>query len=294
MREGLEADDGWRLVEDEFEMTARLFTRHLHHGELQRQKQLAKTRNQNALDAITGQINGKADPAVAERPPPDQTQAVPRSKDTVASNLDVSNRQGDDPWLSDPRLAGLMSNKHTKAPLAKIGALQSTSRAAHGYSKGQASPPKRRRYAALVAQDDQILEVAALSPKQEDSDGDDLDGPSIRKEIKFSHVKTKTDGARLAEQKPKPKANMKRETMCARQASNPISSKASRISHVAPVADSSDDDDDFFGMFAPRRAQGSENKATGRSSVLIKKEKEDDNETRKRPVKEDEIPTFLV
>jgi len=44
MREGLDADDVYIMVEDEFYATAKLFTQHLHHAEYVRLKNLAKIR----------------------------------------------------------------------------------------------------------------------------------------------------------------------------------------------------------------------------------------------------------
>jgi hypothetical protein len=242
MREGLDADDGWRLVEDEFEMTARLFTRHLHHGELQRQKQLARTRNQGAVDAITGPLDGQIQPNIQDKTLPGQLQAEERSKKTVAAIHDANNGQGDDPWLSDPRLAGLMSNKHNKAPLAKIGALQSTSRAAHGYSKGQASPHKRRTYVPSAAQHDQDFKDEVFPAKQEDSDSDGLDGPSLQKNIKSSRIDTETSGPRSIKQHNKIATSVKKGTGPAPRLSNTSTSKTSKRTFTAPATDSSDDD----------------------------------------------------
>lgn len=55
MRPGWEADDGWRMVTNEFMATAQLFTAHLAHAEYRRQKELARKRGKalGGADAIT-------------------------------------------------------------------------------------------------------------------------------------------------------------------------------------------------------------------------------------------------
>lgn len=297
MKPGAEADDAWRLVEDEFEVTARLFTRHLHHAELQRQKRLAKTRNQHAVDAI---VNPSSEVS--------STSAIP----TKSSNQDSSSKLGDtrrhnepnaaddDPWLRDPRLAGLMSHKNNKPALTKIDAVHSTSRAAYGYSKGQASPPKRRKYAPLSSPPTEDVFADEEELQRDDYDSDDLDGPSQRvissfksNELNSKHASTNkfttTDGSSKTASRLKPMSN-----------ANEIPSKVKTepSSKIAMYQSDDDDDedgdeDDLFAPFRLRRGQrpvgGDRHEMNSSSKKALVQEVK-----RKKSLTADEIPTFLL
>lgn len=53
MRPGLNADDIYIMVEDEFHAVAQQFTKHLHHAEYVRQRNIAKTRNAGTINTIS-------------------------------------------------------------------------------------------------------------------------------------------------------------------------------------------------------------------------------------------------
>src|SRR4051794_19632455 len=53
MRDGLDEDDIYIMVEDEFQATAKLFTQHLHHAEYVRLKNLAKAQNISTIKSIS-------------------------------------------------------------------------------------------------------------------------------------------------------------------------------------------------------------------------------------------------
>lgn len=59
MEEGLEKDDQYRMVEDEFLRTAQQFTVHLHTAEYKRQKKMVRSRNAQAINSITRPVVGK-------------------------------------------------------------------------------------------------------------------------------------------------------------------------------------------------------------------------------------------
>ncbi|PSS05273.1 hypothetical protein BD289DRAFT_3993 [Coniella lustricola] len=58
MIEGLQNDDKWRMVEDEFLATAHKFTAHLHAAEYQRLKKLAKDQNASAIQSLSRPVVG--------------------------------------------------------------------------------------------------------------------------------------------------------------------------------------------------------------------------------------------
>lgn len=300
MRDGADADDAWRLVEDEFEVTARLFTRHLHHAEYQRQKQLAKRRNQGAVDAITGPASGKTDPSAQSPRPRQGAVQAERSKKVIYDVRDEANGKGDDPWLRDPRLAGLMSHKQNRTPLAKIDAMHSTSRAAHGFSKGQSSPPKRRKYAPSLSiqPEEGVSKIPRqVSFEQDDDDSDDLDAPSYRAPAPLQSQTSRSTKPFL------PPGN----TTTAVDKIHALSSSEFRLNakclagspgktisaSEVDLAEDGEGDADLFDPFSLRRNRPLESKVSAKSQALMKHEKDDD-EKRKRPLRAEEIPTFLV
>src|ERR1700761_6360312 len=56
---GLEHDDGWVMVEDEFVTTARNFTAHLHHADYQRLKKLSEARGASTFSSISRPTDGR-------------------------------------------------------------------------------------------------------------------------------------------------------------------------------------------------------------------------------------------
>ena len=60
MHDGLDADDIYMLVEDDFLSTAHLFTRHLHHAEYNRLKRQARTRNPATMTTLARPVDGRA------------------------------------------------------------------------------------------------------------------------------------------------------------------------------------------------------------------------------------------
>jgi hypothetical protein len=57
MRDGLDHDDIYMMVEDEFYSVCKTFTQHLHHAEYVRQKELAKARNVSTISAISRPVD---------------------------------------------------------------------------------------------------------------------------------------------------------------------------------------------------------------------------------------------
>src|SRR5271168_4042924 len=75
MNEGIDHDDKYRIVEDEFLSVAQRFTVHLHAAEYKRQQKMVKSRNADTINSISRPVTGKM---------PDQTrrkvEAVARAK----------------------------------------------------------------------------------------------------------------------------------------------------------------------------------------------------------------------
>jgi hypothetical protein len=307
MREGLDDDDIYMQVEDEFLTTASLFTRHLHHAEYKRQKQLARTKNEGRMQSITRPVDGRTALSTESRKKLEGSKLQHNGRIAVTNiygdGKDASDEDEDDPWLRDPRLAGLMVRKQKSAPLAKITGVQSTSRAAMGYSQGKPSPGKSRivsqPYASnleIRREESPLAELRHVSFEGDD-DSDDLDAPLLRASTSLqlhasqlnqplhssSTVKKPPDKAQTASWRSRPALKKPHES--------PFQSKAS-ISATKIANEDEDDDQDLFDPFPLRRHRVNEPKPITKASALTKKKKED--ESRNRSIKAEEIPTFLV
>jgi hypothetical protein len=143
MNEGIDHDDKYRIVEDEFLSIAQRFTVHLHAAEYKRQQKMAKSRNADTINSISRPVTGKM---------PDQTrrkvEAVARAKTqkTVLAGLlgkevgngDVSDDSDDADGLPyvGTTLHGLMDSPRRKAAsLTKLGTIAATTRAAAGFKQ---------------------------------------------------------------------------------------------------------------------------------------------------------------
>lgn len=141
MIEGIDHDDRYRMVEDEFLSTAGLFTRHLHAAEYQRLKALTSTRNAETIRAISRPVTGQMTNLVKKR--------------RAAGDLAVSQRRGlkkairkgkgahgrsdsddedvEDPWAGTS-LQGLMDSPRKKAvPLSTITGTTASTRTTAGF-----------------------------------------------------------------------------------------------------------------------------------------------------------------
>lgn len=199
MHEGLDRDDIYIMVEDEFLAIARTFTQHLHHAEYMRLKALAKNRNASAdaaisrpVDSITAmraetkkrkeaearEARNKATLDQLKNPAVD---AQRQNSESDLSDLDVEGRYGGH-WKGTA-LHGLMSTgpRKNQTSLTGLQNVKSSTRAAAGFSKAENRPvhhsaktfdlvPKAR----LTKQTPQLLSEASTS---EGSETDDLDAP---------------------------------------------------------------------------------------------------------------------
>ena len=130
MREGLDGDDIWVMVEDEFLSTARLFTQHLHHAEYQRLKKLARVQNESKIQSIARPVdNRSAVSSETKKKVEGRWLKFKQTEDLDGISSDVGgsdSRQDDDdqnendPFLQNPRLAGLMTQKAGSRKLSAV------------------------------------------------------------------------------------------------------------------------------------------------------------------------------
>ncbi|TVY48842.1 hypothetical protein LOCC1_G000985 [Lachnellula occidentalis] len=191
MDEGIEKDDKFRMVEDEFLTAAQQFTVHLHTAEYKRQQKSVKAQKADEIKSISRPVTGKM---------PDQTkrkvESVNRSKTQRNAIENILNQKPGDPKDSDDSddaidlpyigttLHGLMDSPRKKAAsLRNIGSIKTntTTRAAAGFQRPSAllrssqlsvteSPrASRGRKASQTGNES--------STASSDEDDDDLDAP---------------------------------------------------------------------------------------------------------------------
>jgi hypothetical protein len=191
MNEGIDHDDKYRIVEDEFLSIAQRFTVHLHAAEYKRQQKMVKRRNADTINSISRPVTGKM---------PDQTrrrvESVARAKaqKTVLAGLlgkgvgngDVSDDSDDADGLPyvGTTLHGLMDSPRRKAAsLKKLGTIAATTRAAAGF-KQPAAHSKSSQLTALQSPRPkgalprgQAAQRNHDSTTESESEDDDLDAP---------------------------------------------------------------------------------------------------------------------
>ncbi|KAK7534603.1 hypothetical protein IWX49DRAFT_298627 [Phyllosticta citricarpa] len=202
MRDGLDADDIWVMVEDEFLDTSRLFTQHLHHAEYHRLKRLVRAKNESVLQNMARPVDLRFGMSIEKRKMKESKIKAENQAETLrnlgAKNVEAtrnSDDSGDDatPWMFDPQLGGLMAGNapSSSQQLAKLAGSKSNTRAAAGFqATDQKAPMKsiidsRSKQAASnkkSTMDGLAQEIQRVAASDEEADSDDLDGPSLQRE----------------------------------------------------------------------------------------------------------------
>ncbi|KAF1821721.1 uncharacterized protein K489DRAFT_402576 [Dissoconium aciculare CBS 342.82] len=142
MKDGYHADDIYRMVEDEFVATAKLYTQHIHYAEYVRLKKLAASRGKDALAGLHRGTDGKTPRSTTLKL---RQEAEDNAEQRAQGQGDSDD---DDEYLMDPQLAGLMTGGSRFREVlshdltVKISANKSNTRAAAGYSQ---SPHKEHK-----------------------------------------------------------------------------------------------------------------------------------------------------
>ncbi|MCJ1415948.1 hypothetical protein MMC32_002283 [Xylographa parallela] len=226
MVEGLDRDDIYIMVEDEFHAVAKQFTQHLHHAEYKRLKNLAKIRNASTIttisrptDSITEMREETKKRKTSESKAAKQKNALahikgqaaakrPRQGSDVESDVEIT--RGDGLWAGTT-LHGLMTSPSRKqTSLTGLQGVLSSTRAAAGYSK-PAGRVSQTKYFGLdpqpgsLGQSTHTATSTRISTGIRTADGDstateeddDLDASSVtkrsvRKAASGSHQSTTT------------------------------------------------------------------------------------------------------
>lgn len=181
--EGLDQDDSWIMVEDEFYAIAQSYTQHLHYAEYVRRKKEAKAQNAAAMGEIQRPTDGRTaiPKEVQQRKEAEGLLALQKSGlEQLAVHGDKGDSETDDDAWAGTHLHGLLASPRKARSLAGALALKSSTRAAAGFrqpsglngtqSQVSANSPVAPPSRAAVVYIDQLDEETASS------EDDDLDG----------------------------------------------------------------------------------------------------------------------
>ncbi|PGH07017.1 hypothetical protein GX51_02057 [Blastomyces parvus] len=167
MKEGLDNDDQYIMVEDEFLATAQSFTRHLHHAEYVRKKNETKIKNASAIKALVRPTDVKSNLSAESRKNMQSEENSARHKVALSELKKIAGRppvdsevedegieseedKDDDPWVGTS-LQNLMTYQTKHQSLVGLHGIRSTTRAALGFSKAPVGLPggsRKRSYDA--------------------------------------------------------------------------------------------------------------------------------------------------
>ncbi|KAF3066505.1 hypothetical protein GL218_08984 [Daldinia childiae] len=168
MIEGLDNDDLYRMVEDEFLSTAQQFTAHLHAAEYHRLKAASKSQNADTIRDISRPVVGRMTDLVKQKQERkarlEKQKAATRKARADRNRNDDSTASESDLWRS-ASLHGLMESPRKKAArLDKLTKVATTTRAA----------------ADLTSSRPIHHSTSKQNSETESDDDEDLDGPSTK------------------------------------------------------------------------------------------------------------------
>ncbi|KAK2736388.1 hypothetical protein FQN57_000765 [Myotisia sp. PD_48] len=175
MVEGLDGDDQYIMVEDEFLATAQTFTRHLHYAEYLRRKTEAKSQNAKTIlrptdprTPMSNETRKSIQDEMASLKRQEKLNAV--KKDTGRPRVDSESEDNnenttrgseydreDDPWVGT-QLQPLMGAARPHRSLIGLHRVQSSTKAALGY---QANPAPRSPVKRAIGVEDGGREISA-------------------------------------------------------------------------------------------------------------------------------------
>lgn len=197
MLDGLDRDDIYIMVEDEFHAIARTFTQHLHHAEYLRLKSLAKTRNASTVSNISRPVDSitvmraetkkkkEAENREAKNKTAlEQLRSTAQKPRPTSEDSDFSELEGkDEGHWKGTALQGFMTTSpgRNQTSLAGLQSIKSSTRAAAGFSKAETKPActSARPFNLAPKPLNQHISKTLRSDTSTTSEGsdDDLDAP---------------------------------------------------------------------------------------------------------------------
>lgn len=252
MIEGVDNDDKYRMVEDEFLAVAGDFTRHLHTAEYQRLKNLAKSQNADTIQSISRPVTGGMTDLVRRRHAALDTASRQRQglskvlgKRAASGNDSTTGDEGDAPrHRPATSLQRLMDSPRKRAaPLALPAAARSGIR---GSTNATSSSPSRR-----------VGSGASIKKEPDADSGDDddhLDGPAPWHPSRELNTKKPLVLHRST--------TAERSTGVKAESEPPTDSFSASQDTPNRRGGADDEDDDFFARLRARRAKQKQRRET--------------------------------
>jgi hypothetical protein len=147
--EGLDKDDAWIMVEDEFYAVAQTFTQHLHYAEYVRRTKEAKARNAASLGELDRPTDGRtAIPKNVQRKHEVEELAARQKSglgQVLGGNADEHEDTEDEKMWAGTHLHDLLTSPRKARSLAGVQTIKSATRAAAGYGQAAASTSSQAR-----------------------------------------------------------------------------------------------------------------------------------------------------
>ncbi|KAJ5812816.1 hypothetical protein N7447_009839 [Penicillium robsamsonii] len=182
--EGIQHDDGWVMVEDEFYAVAQTFTQHLHHAEYLRRRKEVKAENAARMREIERPTDSRT-PVPNEFQRKREAEALrERQKAGLAQigdgGVDEKDEDEDDERWAGTHLHDLMTSPRKTRSLAGVRGPKSSTRAAAGLQAPTSGTGRARVYSigGVSASSSRAPGVPSIELDEEtasDSDGDDGD-----------------------------------------------------------------------------------------------------------------------
>lgn len=192
MISGIDHDDQYRMVEDEFLTVAAGFTRHLHAAEYQRLKGLAKSENAETIQNISRPVTGEMtdlvrrrhdvlNTAVRQRNELEKVLGKRRERDRSTPPRQPSSLQGlmDSPRKLAVPLTGPVGGRPGSRGLGLrgLGNISPTTGRSRSLSRSESAVQARSSQVSVRFREDEAGSGRVKWEPSPDSDDDDLDGP---------------------------------------------------------------------------------------------------------------------
>lgn len=289
MIEGIDHDDMYRMVEDEFLSVAGDFTRHLHAAEYQRLKGLAKSENAETIQNISRPVTGEMTDLVRRRhaaldTASKQRKGIAKTLGKRAAGSGSSEDREERPHWQPTSLQGLMdSPRKQRVPLN----LTAMTRPSSGHRPADGSP-SRRRPSGLDSQSmapsgigtrnaQEALSRSKRESTTDSDDDDDLDGPpSWPSKLNLRHMEQPAKPPTRQLSAPKPLARTDSEPSNTRNPFQMAGNAPKRsFTHDTSLSEPPDggnevEDEDFFSRLRARRAEQKRRRETKAQESNIK------------------------
>jgi hypothetical protein len=197
MRPGLDADDIYIMVEDEFQSIAQFYTQHLHHAEYKRLKRLARSHRAEESARISrptvgGEVSKERSMQKAQEDRTERANAAitgtgVRSKGGCKVNAretsdegdsDIEVMRDDDPWVGTTLQSLMTIGSGGSKSLVGLQGISANTRAAAGLGRQKKAVDLSRTYDLDGKRGEYVKDDGHVSVETETaSDSDDLDRP---------------------------------------------------------------------------------------------------------------------